>query len=357
MYLDRKPLAFFQLASSKADVYRSPYATKGFVQNVMLHNTGTSAETVTLYYDDGTSEHQWLSQSVAAKDSFTLSLPGEGFVVSPGAKITGNAGTAATVTCKLSGTEESEASVVGVESNLWCPPATPHVLDDEFDADTLSGWGVKNITDGVVGSFSYGTVDAYDTSFNSGNVVRVNANEAARRSWAQVQVPATGKAYSIYKSTALPTNLLVFARMKFNIRLGELSNDATLGLELVEATAGEPAYNSRVSILLNESDTTTQAQTQVQNSGGGFGSSVVSTNVDSQGQALEYVAIHKVGTTYHLWVGTASGNWIWMTSYGSLDFTPDMAVLVFTNSSITAPGVKVCSVDFVRFIETDNFLL
>lgn len=355
MQLERKVLAFGRLPSSKGNLY-VPAGVKGCVQSAVFHNTGGSAETVVLNYHDGTNEYQWLQQSIAAGDTFTLNLPGEGDTVDAGGRLTGNADTADVVVFKLSGVEEGWPGYLA--SNLWTPPMNSHSQDDEFGPSGLSGWtGVKNITDGVNGSFSYGNVDAYDTAFGSGNVVRVNASVPDRPSWVQIQVPATNKAFSIYKAITIPTNLLVFARIKFNIRLGEPSNDGTVGLELIEATAGEPAYNSRVSILLNESDNTCQAQTQLQNSGGGFGSSVVSTNVDSQGQALEYTAIHKIGGTFHLWVGTASGNWIWMTSYSALDFTPDMVAMVFSNSSLTAPGAKVCSFDFVRFIETDNFLL
>jgi hypothetical protein len=88
---------------------------------------------------------------------------------------------------------------------------------------------------------------------------------------------------------------------------------------------------------------------------GGSGSSNSTTDVDSQGQALEYCAIHKIGTTYHGWVGTAAGNWIYM---GSFSFSPTLAhVGIFIrNQTTTLPGLGVMGVDFIRFYETDNFL-
>jgi len=356
VYLDRKPLAFSQLASSKADVYRPPYATKGYVQNVTLHNTGASAETVTLYYDDGTLEHQWLSQSVAAKDSFVLALPGEGFVVEPGAKITGSADTAGTVTCKLSGTEESESRVVGVESNLWCPPATPHAMDMEFDTDVLDDWKVYNFTASAVGSLSDGAIDAYDTTFTSGNVVRVAQDTLQRRSWLQVQPPASGQTFGLAKAYTFPTNVLVWARMRFNLNTSIVNNDSSISLRFfTDSGGGYPGLDYYVSMFLNECDAGLTASLFLWRDTvtKGF---IRTTDVDAQGQALEYVAIHKLGSTYHFWVGTSAGNWIYVDSVVP-GFTPDMVGITTRNVASTTPAPQLHGVDFIRFIETDNFLL
>jgi len=250
-------------------------------------------------------------------------------------------------------------SAAGVSSNLWAPPETPHAYNDEFEASTLSGWtGVQNISDAAAGSFSYDTVDPYDTTFNSGNVVRVNVNAASRPSWAQIQLPATGKQFFIYKAITVPTNLLVIARMKFNMKLGGVNNDGDVSMALIEASGGVPTTNSRVELFLNEVDTaTTQAQSHTISSTGTPSVSTHSTDVTSEGQALQYVAIHKVGTTFHCWVGTSDGNWIWLNSYSGLDFTPDMVAFGGINTSVANPGVAVTAVDFIRFFETDSFLL
>lgn len=353
-------MAFGQLPATKGDLYVPDSGRKGYVQNIVFHNTNTSDETVVLNYYDGTSEHQILKQTIAANDSFILNLAGAGDVVQDGGKYTGNADTLAKVTYKFSGTEEILAAVAsGVASNLWSFPTSAHVEDDEFEETTLSGWtGVRNLQDATDGTFSYDAVDAYDTTFNSGNVVRVNAH-GSRQSWALVQVPSRNKVYSIYKAYTLPTNLLVVARMKFNTNVSSaVDNDSIVGLALVEATAGKPEYNSRVCMYLNEQDTgAVQAQSQYQTSGGTISGVVEATDVDAQGQALEYVAIHKINTTFHAWAGTSAGNWIHFSSYSGLDFTPDMVALEFGNNSTAAPGVMIGGVDFVRFYETDNFLL
>lgn len=256
------------------------------------------------------------------------------------------------------GTAQTVA-VEGVESNLWAVPALSHAEDDEFDGDDLSGWtGVQNTTDGVAGSFSYGTVDPYDTSFNSGNVVRVNVNDAIRPSWALVQVPGSNKQFEIYKAISVPTNLLIWARIKFNSRATVVDNDSGCALAFVDSVGGVPTLNGKIRLFLNESDPgTIQAQSETISSGGAITGIVTTTDVDTQGQALEYVAIHKIGSTYHTWVGTSSGNWIWMNSYSGLDYTPDMVSIYGYNSSVSAPGAVVIGYDFVRFIETDKFLL
>lgn len=361
MQLDRKVLAFGQLPSSKGDLYVPASGRKGYAHNLTLHNTNTTAEDVVLNYHDGTSEHEILSETLPAGDSLYLEFPGEGEVVGIGGKFTGNTTTASKVTFKFSGTEEIPDAILpsGGPANLWYPPASPNALNDEFEESTLSGWtGVQNTTDGVAGSFSYGTVDPYDTSFNSGNVVRVNVNDAIRPSWALVQVPGSNKQFEIYKAISVPTNLLIWARIKFNSRATVVDNDSGCALAFVDSVGGVPTLNGKIRLFLNESDPgTIQAQSETISSGGAITGIVATTDVDTQGQALEYAAIHKIGNTYHTWVGTSSGNWIWMNSYSGLDYTPDMVSIYGYNSSVSAPGAVVVGYDFVRFLETDKFLL
>jgi hypothetical protein len=363
MQLDRKTLAFLQLPATKGDLY-APSGVKGLVQSIILHNTNTSDETVVINYHDGTSEFEVFNQVIAAGATLVWDFRGAGDVVEDGAKYTGNTDTATKVTLKVVGTEEGPSaaapasSVAGVSSNLWAPPATPHDEDDEFEETTLSGWtGVRSIQFSADGYFSYDTVDAYDTTVHLDDRLPVNVH-GVRRSWAIVQPPSRNRIYSVYKAYTLPTNLLVIARMKFSIGAPSIgNNDATCGICLTEATAGKPQYNSRVAMVLNEADSdTTQAQSYYQTSGGTISGSVNSTDIDLQGQALEYVAIHKIGTTFHCWAGTAGGNWIYFDGYSGLDFTPDMVSLEFSNFVANNPAVKVMGIDFIRFYETDNFL-
>jgi hypothetical protein len=145
--------------------------------------------------------------------------------------------------------------------------------------------------------------------------------------------------------------------MRFNMnRTSIVNNDNWVLLQfMTDAGGGVPGNNNRVTLYLNESDSgAIQAQSQYTTTS--TAGSVVSTDVDYQGQALEYLAIHKIGSTWHMWVGTNAGNWIWLTSY-SLGFTPDMVGFGVRNETGVSPGPGVHGIDFIRFIETDNFLL
>lgn len=243
-----------------------------------------------------------------------------------------------------------------IYANLWCPPATPHALDDEFDGDVVDpSWLIWNHSDSAAGSFGADQVDTYDSTFNSGNVVRSVINGIRRRSWLIMQAPVS-KNFYVYKPITLPTNILIMSRLKFCQNYAPLGdNDRLLSLSLWADTTGHPDIDNQVSVYLNESDVTTQAQSIRVESGANYDIQN-STDTQAEGQALEYVAVHKIGSTYHSWVGTASGNWIWL---GSTIYTgPTLAYVgYYTYCDVSSkPGVGVIGSDFIRFYETDNFL-
>jgi hypothetical protein len=332
----------------------------------VIHNTNTSTETVVLNYHDGTNEYEILNQDVAAGDTFIWDFRGVGDIVEDGGKYTGNTTTAAKVTFKVSGTEEasvSGAAIASINANLWAPPSSPHALDMEFDEDTIdAGWSVQEVETPATGSISSGTVDAYDSTFNSGTAVRINQNPATRPSWMLLQAPIRSpyRRFAVYRSITLTTNMLIWARMKFGQRAAAATaEDGYIGLTLSLANGGVAELKNTVEVFLNEQDTGLVKATSRYRSGtGAAGGSVNTSDVDYEGQALEYVAIHKVGTDYHTWAGTASGNWIYLNTYdnGDVPYTPDLLWLHLSNVG-TIPGPRVVGVDFIRFIETDNFLL
>jgi len=247
----------------------------------------------------------------------------------------------------------------GANSSLWARPSAAHAEDDEFDSGSLSGdWAVQNLTAPAVGSFSEGAIDAYDTAFNSGNVLRTEHNGDAKRSWLLVQPPGSGDVFAVFKAYTLPTNLLMWSRMTTGRKVtGSAVGDSEIGLAFMTATAGVPTIASRVEMKLNHlTSGISRARAHYYNVSSGEIGEIDTSDVDQQGQALEYVAIHKVGTDYHCWVGTES-NWFWMATYSGIGFTPDLVGFSVRNASVTAPGACIHGVDFIRFIETDNFLL
>jgi len=237
------------------------------------------------------------------------------------------------------------------QSNLWFPPASPHAYNDEFDSDTLdaswSGWSFT-----LASAISLVTgVDVYDGSY-TGNNLRYALNQSTRRSWCLLQAkPNTSEL--MYKTITVPTNLLIMARLKFNqyYQTADATDRGVL-IGMFKDSSGHPDANNYAMCQLNTTA-----------SGGVFqGRFAVTTpidnrtsDVDSQGQALEYVAIHKIGTTYHGWIGTSAGNWIYMGSGVEATALPHVAIYV-SSSSTNKPGLGVVGVDFIRFYETDNFL-
>lgn len=241
----------------------------------------------------------------------------------------------------------------GEESNLWYPPSSPHAQDDEFDGSSIgSEWIVYDAIDEEEGLFLEDQVDIYD-NFSTGYDIRANINSPSRPSWLIMQPPASNNGFYVYKPYSVPTNLLMIARLKFNTtNAAQLSNDANYAIIISpDNGSGRPDGGDTLYLFINEQDGS-DCRAQYQRGG-----SVISTSsdVDFKGQALEYAALHKIGTTYHAWVGTYSGNWIYM---GSTTESSTMSYVGFTmnNNTTNLPGSKALCVDFVRFYETDNFL-
>ena len=242
-------------------------------------------------------------------------------------------------------------------SNLWFPPETAHAEDDEFSLDSLdSDWAAYNQDDDAAGTFDTSTaIDFYGT-FNSGNALRVSTNSTYRPSWLQVQVPARSKYYLITKAYTFPTNVLIWARLKFTQedQSNVTNNDGTIGLAITANSSGNPDVSNLLELYMNEPDTDSIKAVVWRREGGSWAQVGGFTDtVASEGQALEYAAIHKVGSNYHLWVGTES-NWIYLQST-TLSFTPARIGFVFQN--VNATPTLVSGADFIRFIETDKFVL
>lgn len=239
---------------------------------------------------------------------------------------------------------------------LWAKPVYPHSEDDEFESSSLSSdWKNYAWTDNVYGTISEGSVDTYDGSFTTGNVLRATVNSNPVKSWVLLQAP-NGRPMVFVKGYALPTNVLIVSRIKINqYYSGQVNNDRAVGLQVFQDVSTKPDRNNRVTLYMGNPSTTIVRSSFFRTISGSSSTPSYTTDIDSKGKALEYLALHKIGTTYHGWFGTASGNWIYM---GSVAFSGTIAhVGIFVLSqSLDKPGVAVVGMDFIRFYETDNFL-
>tara|TARA_R110002012_G_C11500066_1_gene597230 strand:- start:45 stop:923 length:879 start_codon:yes stop_codon:yes gene_type:complete len=243
-------------------------------------------------------------------------------------------------------------------SNIWALPASGSASDEEFDTTTAfaTGWTVTNSTDDSAGTISTGSVDFY-TTFNSGDAIRINPNTSYRRSWALVQAPSRNKFYWITKLYTFPTNVLIYARLRFSSRVAAATNnDGNFGIVIGEMDGSTVDPIKYMALYLNESDTNTiQAQWSATNGAAGWSNLGNTVDIGEAGQPLEYVAIHKVGSTYYAWVGTES-NWIYMGSSTLSNVSPDAVGFVVSNNNSDGKA-DVAGADFIRFIETDRFVL
>lgn len=106
MALARENLAFGQMANSNTLMY-APSSATGLVHNILLHNSNSTVETVILNYDDGTNEYQIYEMDLAPDETVHLEFCGEGFVIPDAGDLKGSTTTAAYVTYKIDGSEET----------------------------------------------------------------------------------------------------------------------------------------------------------------------------------------------------------------------------------------------------------
>jgi len=236
-----------------------------------------------------------------------------------------------------------------MRAGLWVPPSTAHEYDIEFESDELPAAWAESFT------ASASAIDPY-AGFSSG-APRRDVN-TWRKSCYSIQAPGDNTGYSVSRAVTVPTNFLVWIRGSFGYRVDQnLNNDGGIGLELGETSGGQIDLNNRATIFLFESDTSTTAGLQAQYTDGGSTTILkqVAQGTGGSGHLYEYVAIHKVGSAYHFWAFTTTGQAIWLGS-GSPTISPDRVGLTFTNNSTSSPGTTVCTVDFVRFVESATVL-
>lgn len=219
-------------------------------------------------------------------------------------------------------------------------PSTPHPADEEFEGD-LSGWTVSGTADLV------NQIDPY-AAFASGGI-RVDVNNR-RPSWLLLQADgSTGWSPAITKPVVLAPDVFVWTRMATFRRGPATSNDSSLCLLL--ATAADPAgLEDSIRIYLLEADSTTP-NIQIDRVVAGTATVLHQTiNLGTNWNEIEFLGIHKRGTTYDFWIAPPSGQWRWIVQT-SHPLTFDRVTVVAMNTVTTPPGNAIVGVDFIRFLE------
>jgi hypothetical protein len=98
---DEKSLAFSTISSG---TLYTP-AVKGLIHNIILHNTGTSDQTVTLALNNGVVFRNLYKVVLAAYETVQLAYVNEGIVVNPSGSFAGHTTTTGTVTIGIFGSE------------------------------------------------------------------------------------------------------------------------------------------------------------------------------------------------------------------------------------------------------------
>jgi len=99
-------LAFVQFPNSNGTLYDSG-ANIGEVHNIIIHNTNTTTETVTISLHDGTNEYTLYKINVIANETVQLGFGSEGLIVDAASLLKGLSTTASKVTCAVMGTTRS----------------------------------------------------------------------------------------------------------------------------------------------------------------------------------------------------------------------------------------------------------
>ncbi len=223
------------------------------------------------------------------------------------------------------------------------PPLIRGQYDDEFDSDVLDpSWTPQIAGDGTnpIDPWTQRASGGWRWSLNN----QSNGGVISRPSWFLAQ-PTPADNCTLNKTVSLPTECFVWARMSFGFRnAGQTNNEMNIVLQLVDNTI------SGVYINLNEMNTNVASATSASITNGTGTELARSGNIGGapgEGQPAHVVGIQKINTTYHFWVMSSAGNWIWMNSTTS-GVTVTLARISIIALATGAPGNLIGGVDFFR---------
>lgn len=239
----------------------------------------------------------------------------------------------------------------GTNGNLFAIPRQPNADDDEFNTPDLNAaWAWYHVSGSSV---TPGNIDVYSSVSGS-----IKASLTDRPSWLMIQPGYALIDQSIlHKPITLGTNTLIWARMTTRTNLtSATNNEVAIGIALSDEISGTPTRNNSVECYLMEADSGIRQAKAAKTVAGVVSSIGVTDNTNQMAQPIEYVAIHKLGTTYHFWCAPSAGNWVWMGS--TTHSTPFTRLCIYSYGEIhNKPGTQLAGIDFVRRVDTSQFIL
>lgn len=243
----------------------------------------------------------------------------------------------------------------GALPTIWDTPASPNGDDEEFNSTTPpAGFELYNASDSVVITPS-GSIDPY-SAFTANDSAHLKTHTDWRRSYVAIQVSTestTTKNYSYTKAVTVPTNRLIYARMGLSLRFTETAASAgNFGLMFCADSGGHATFNDTVNFYFEGNASTNQTLHTTKTVGGVFTRLVSGPTMNGGiGMPWDYLAIHKIGTTYHFWTFADSGQ---KHYWGSTTHSGTMARIgwFLRDGNSTNPGNTIFTADFIRCIDS-----
>lgn len=233
-------------------------------------------------------------------------------------------------------------------------PTSPNADDEEWLSTTPpAAFELYNFSDSVVITPS-GSIDPY-SALTANDSAHLKTHTDFRPSHFGIQVSTEGsnKGYFYTKSVTVPTNRLIWARMGFPGRFTETSATAgNFGLCFVSESAGHTTTSDNVLMYLDGVTSSTQGIKTSKTVATAF--TLLNTGPNplvGTGLVWEYMAIHKIGTTYHFWTFTDNGQKQYWGSTTHAGTMPRIGFFIRDGNS-ASPGNSIFTADFLRCIDS-----
>lgn len=250
----------------------------------------------------------------------------------------------------------------GSASELFAKPATPHANDDEFEGTIDGSWLFTDVQTSSTLT-STGAVDAY-ADVQTGLDFRATHDPTDRPSWIVLQGENLHNV-QMSKPVTLATNTIIYSRITYRFyRATARADDISVALCLWADAAGVPSNTDNIRYFMSEAnfESLTPRAIARENNIGTVDIRLTDANagppLGARPKSYEYLAIHKIGSVYHFWIGNPYGGWLWITSRTATFASPLARVGLefyargtFVATSHVSPGSPLCACDFIRQID------